>query len=334
MRLIDGSGRIVDSADEASTCSTVRVGVGALGSSPPSRCSGCRLHTCTPSRSRGCHEILDALTTGAPAPTTTVPVVPGPVGADQAQHQNQDAPRPRSKWRAFATTGPTTWASRDAPDRAAQPDTSPAVARRCVPPAARSTSSAGRVFANHAGPVTRDGYAVPPGGRHRDSRGRALVARLGVPIGFPVECRFVPRHIALSTASVTTPPTSRCTPMRLHHELLPGVRADHDGLRRPPHGASSTTATPPPRPPTRDGTSSRRSGRSSIPTALRQPYTDRIFGPWRNLWKCCGLAEQLQKFGSVAESRTSATSSALAFPLRCRVTDDDVSLTRRNPALR
>ena len=294
MRLIDGGGRVVAcSADEApDVFGPARVGVGALGlvSTITLQCvPAFNLHAVE--EPRLVDEILDGLDELVDGSDHYEFLwVPGTRWAlTKRNTRTLDAPRPRPRWQAFRNDVLIDNLGFGAMLRIGRhrPHLIPKVAKR-LPSTGRQeyVERSDRVFATPRWVRFLEmEYAVPrPAFPAAFAEVRALVARLGVPIGFPVECRFVAGDdIALSTASgYETAYIAVHTDVAMPHEqYFTGVEQIMMGHGGRPHWGKlhyRNAASLAPAYPRWDEFQAVRA-RLDPDGRFANPYTDRIFGP-------------------------------------------------------
>jgi L-gulonolactone oxidase len=294
MRLIDGSGQVVScSADEApDVFAAARVGVGALGliSTVTLQCvPAFNLHAVEePAAVDEVLDQLDELVDGSDHYEFNW--IPGTRWAlTKRNTRTQDAVRPRPRWQAFRNDVLLDNVGFGAMMRLGRfrPGLIPTVARR-LPSTGRQeyVDRSDRVFASpRLVRFLEMEYAVP-----REAfpaafaELRSLVARLGVPIGFPVECRFVAGDdIALSTASGRdTAYLAVHTDVGMPHEqYFTGVEQIMMGHGGRPHWGKlhyRNAASLAPAYPRWDEFQAVRA-KLDPDGRFANPYTDRIFGP-------------------------------------------------------
>ncbi len=293
MRLVDGDGKLVDcSADHhADLLSAARVGIGALGiaSEITLRCvPAFNLHAVEePARIDDVLERLDELVEGNDH--YELFWVPGTRWALTKRNRRTDeAPRPRPRWQAFRNDTMVDNVGFGVVQRVGvrRPDLIPRLAR-WLPSTGRQeyVDRSDRVFASKRWVrFVEMEYAVPRAAfPSAFAAVRRLVTRLGEPIGFPVECRFVAGDdIPLSTASGrdTAYIAVHLAVGRPYDQYFQGVEAimdDHEG--RPHWGKLhfQSAATLAPRYP---GWDEFQAVRRRLDPAGRfaNPYTDWVLG--------------------------------------------------------
>jgi len=294
LRVVAGDGTIVScsATERPELWSPARVGVGALGlvSTLTLRCvPAFNLHAIEEARPvDGVLERLDDLVEGNDH--FEFFWIPGTRWAlTKRNRRTNEGARPRARWDAFRNEMLADNLAFGAMLRIGRrrPEWIPSMARR-IPSAGPQdyVERSDRVFASprHVRFLEME-YAVPREAFPEAlARVRDLVARIGVPIGFPVECRFVAGDdIPLSTASgretaYIAVHTGIGAP---HQEYFAGVEAimnDHDG--RPHWGklhfqtAAGLAARYP-------GWDEFQEARTVLDPAgtFANPYTDRVLGP-------------------------------------------------------
>jgi L-gulonolactone oxidase len=293
MRLIAGDGSVIAcSADrEPDVLAAARVGVGALGivSEVTLQClPAFNLHAVEePARIDDVLEQLDDLVEGNDH--YEMFWVPGTRWALTKRNRRTDeAVRPRSRWKAFRNDALIDNVGFGAVQRIGvrRPDLIPGLAKR-LPSTGRQeyVDRSDLVFASRRWVrFVEMEYAVPREAFRSAFAGvRALVSRLGEPVGFPVECRFVAGDdIPLSTASGrdTAYIAVHLAIGRPYDQYFQGVEAvmdEHDG--RPHWGKLhfQSAATLAPRYPRWDEFQSVRR-RIDPDGRFANPYTDRVLG--------------------------------------------------------
>jgi L-gulonolactone oxidase len=294
MRLVAGDGSVLDCSPErdAEVWSAARVGLGALGvlSTVTLQCvPAFNLHAVEePAAVDEVLERLNELVEGNDHYEFFW--VPGTRWALTKRNRRTDEPaRPRSRWQQLRNDvlidnlafGAVMTVGRR------RPDLIPALAKR-FPSTGRQeyVDRSDRVFAStRLVRFVEMEYAVP-----RDAfpaafaRLRALVDRLGAPVGFPVECRFVAGDdIPLSTASgrETAYIAVHVAKGAPHHQYFQGVEAIMDDYDGRPHWGKlhhQRAATLAPRYPRWDEFQAVRA-RLDPHGRFANPELDRVLGP-------------------------------------------------------
>lgn len=294
MRIVTGDGSVVvcSAGEEAEVFAAARVGVGALGlvSTLTLQCvPAFNLHAVEGAQPVDeVLESLDELVDGTDH--FEFFWIPGTRWAlTKANTRTTDPTRPRSRWKAFRNDVLLDNVAFGAMLRVGRrrPDLIPAIAKR-LPSAGPQdhVERSDRVFASPRWVRFLEmEYAVPREAFGEALAGvRALVRRLGVPIGFPVECRFVAGDdIALSTAEGrATAYLAVHTEVGMPHEqYFSGVEAIMRDLGGRPHWGKlhgRTAADLAPAYPRWDEFQAVRA-RLDPGGRFANPYTDRVLGP-------------------------------------------------------
>ena len=294
LRVVDGRGEVIDCSAEVrpDVWSAARASIGALGlvTAATLQCvPAFDLHAVEePALVDEVLEALDDLVEGSDHYEFFW--VPGTRWAmTKRNRRTQEAPRPRSRWQAVRNDllidnvgfGAVLAIGRR------RPELIPALAKR-LPSTGRQDyiDASFRVFASARWVRFLEmEYAIPrPAFRSAFAEVRRLVARLRVPIGFPVECRFVAGDdIPLSTAhGRETAYVAVHVPLGLpHDQYFKGVEAIMDRHDGRPHWGKlhfQTAATLAPRYPRWDDFQQVRATLDPRGT-FTNPELDRVLGP-------------------------------------------------------